>query len=373
MSVTPEPGLLGPHMTLFGHALRLHREHPDGPFERDGEPFPDQERYHARRQHRDPGDRRRDGIDVAAVLDRHFSRPDAPARELAYDFLDIDVPIHHNEHITAAALRAHPVRVRRTGRWLVRHSVDRNAATVGLALLATGADDADIPMIQTIGLLSEQFGPLAAEALRRRRGGAEALRWLAERVTGWGRVYVIEALSGSGTPSSRAWLLRNACDGDVLNGYFAGRVATRAHLHEAIAGGETDDALIDHTGRLLSTMAYCRGMGLDLENYPHAPAVLAAHAAHLARQAPAVQRFVDAATLADHLTRTLCGCTAEQRDRIVRQYLDVLDRPAWGDTVRAGLDPTSDFFDWFTESVATRLRLSAFSDVIGADVTEGDD
>jgi hypothetical protein len=56
----------------------------------------------------------------------------------------------------------------------VRHSIDRNAATVGLALLAADWAAEDIPLIQSIGLLSDHFGPLAAEALQRRRGGAEA-------------------------------------------------------------------------------------------------------------------------------------------------------------------------------------------------------
>ncbi|GAB3854943.1 hypothetical protein GCM10029963_48760 [Micromonospora andamanensis] len=249
---------------------------------------------------------------------------------------------------------------------MVRHGTDRNAVAVGLTLLsAVGAED-DIPLIQTIGLLSDWFGPLVAEALQRRRGGAEALLWLAERVAGWGRVYVVEALCRQGAARSRAWLLRHACDGDYLNGYFAGQVATTAHLHEAITSTDVDDDLVDHTGRLLRVMADCGGMGMTLEHYPPAPVVLAAHAAHLAQQSPTANRYVDAAIIAHHLTAkppNRCGCTAEQRDHIVQQYLAVLDRPDWRDAVRAGLSPTSDFFAWFTGHVAARLRLGAFSDV----------
>jgi hypothetical protein len=146
---------------------------------------------------------------------------------------------------------------------------------VGLALLATDWAEDDIPLIQTIGLLSNSFGALAAEALQRRRGGGEALLWLAQRVAGWGRVYVVEALCRAGGHTSRGWLLRHACDGDFLDGYFAGQVATAAHLHEAITGTDVDDDLIDHTGRLLKTMADCAGMGTTLEHYPPAPIVLA--------------------------------------------------------------------------------------------------
>lgn len=192
--MTTEPGLLGPQIALFEHALRLHQQHPDGALPRDGEPFPDDDRHRSRPSYRRARDRRLYGADVAVILDRHFSKPDARASELVDGLRDVYVPIHRNDHIIAAALRADQQRVRQTGRWLVRHSSDRNAATVGLALLAADWSDDDIPLIQTIGLLSNHFGPLAAEALQRRHGGAEALRWLAERVAGWGRVYVVEAL-----------------------------------------------------------------------------------------------------------------------------------------------------------------------------------
>lgn len=369
VSATAGPVTPGSPPTLFDYALRLHRQDPDGVLPRDGEPYPD-DGIHRRQRPRTRTDQRLAGADVAAILDDHFARPDAVPGDLADAFHDVDVPIHHNEHIAAAALRADRQRVRDTGRWLVRHSTDCCAATVGLALLATDWTPEDIPLIQTIGLLSHHFGPLAADALRRRRG-SDALVWLAHRVSGWGRVYVVEALCRSGGHAARHWLLRHACDGDFLNGYVAGQVATAAHLHEAITHDDVDDDLVDHTGRLLRTMADCRGMGLTLEHYPPARIVLAAHATHLGRQAPTVTRYLDAAVLADHLTTKTpprCGCTPEQRDRIVQQYLAVLDRPDWCDTVREGLDPDSDRYAWFTTNVASRLRLRAFPDPTKGDV-----
>ncbi|MFI7575612.1 hypothetical protein [Micromonospora sp. NPDC049497] len=369
MSVTTEPGSLGPQITLFEYALRLHRQDPESPLPQDGEPYPDDE-SHRRRRSKSQKDRRRDGADVAAILDVHFGNADAPPGDLVAAFCDVDVPIHRNEHIAAAALRTDRQRVRQTGRWLVRHSTDRCSATVGLALLAADWAEEDIPLIQTIGLLSDRFGPLAAEALQRRRGGGQALVWLAQRVTGWGRVYVVEALCRHGAGGSRWWLLRHACDGDFLNGYFAGQVATAAHLHEAIIGSDVDDELVDHTGRLLRIMIGCGGMGMTLEHYPPASAVLAAHVAHLVGQAPTVSRYIDAAVIADQLAEKAperSGCTAEQRDELVRQYLAVLDRQDWCATVRSDFGPDSDVYLWFVGNVAMRLQLRAFTDPTGDD------
>ncbi|MDX8030409.1 hypothetical protein SK803_09320 [Lentzea sp. BCCO 10_0856] len=294
MSVTPEPGSLG---SLFDHALALHRQFPDDPLPRDGSPYPDDARYRAR------GDRsqnlRTAGADAAAVLDWYFASSEASLEQLAEKLADLQVPIHRNDHITAAALRADRARVRRTGRWLVRHGRDRGTVVVGLGLLATDHDERDVPLIQTIGLLSNHFAPLAAAALLRRRSGGEALTWLGHRTAGWGRVYVVEALCTRhhGGP----WLLRHACDGDYLNGYFAGEVATAAHLHAAITSDDVDEELIDHTGQLLEIMTWCGGMGMTLQRYPPAGAVVEAYARHVARLPSTVTRLRHRAAIAEYV------------------------------------------------------------------------
>lgn len=358
MSVTPEREPLGSPISLFAHALRLHQQHPDGVLPRDGEPYPDEAAFREHPRPRDPADRRLCGAGVAGILDTHFGTPGAHPSELVGAFREVDVPIHRNDHITAAALRADRRWVQRTGRWLVRHSPDRQSATVGLALLAADRAERDIPLIQTIGLLSERFAPLAAAALRRRRGGEAALLWLARRVAGWGRVYVVEELCRYGVVGeTRDWLLRYACDGDYLNGYFAGQVAVAAHLHEAITRPDPGDDLVDHTGRLLRVMTECSGMGATLRGYPPASAVLTAHVSHLARQAPAKGRYVDAAMIADYLAGD--GGVITGSDRLLREYLAVLNQPGWCDAVRAGLtDPEQ--LQWFAGTVAARLRLRAF-------------
>lgn len=363
MSETAEPGPLAHQPSLYDHALRLHHLDPDVALARDGEPFPDEESH--RRRTRPPGDPRRRGADAATILDAYFARADADPSELAWAFHDVDVPIHRNEHIAAAALRADRRQVQQTGRWLVRHSPDRCSVLVGLGLLATDRAEEDIELIQTIGLLSNTFGPLAADALKRRRGGADALLWLAERVARWGRVYVVEALCLAGGSQARSWLLRRACDGDVLNGYFAGNVATAAHLHEAITAPDADAELIDHTGRLLKIMTASRGMGMTWKHYPPARLVLEAHAGHLARQAPTISRYIDAAVIADHLAQTSpdhLGIAPDQRQRLLERYLAVLRRTDWTTMAQAQIDPDDDYFVWFAETIAARLRLPAFTE-----------
>jgi hypothetical protein len=365
MSETTGMQLPGSPTTLYDHALRLHQLAPDEPLPRDGEPYPDDGSHRCRQGPDAPEDRRSAGKDVAVILDAYFARASALPSELADAFHDVHIPIHHNEHIAAAAERADRERVREAGRWLVRYGTDRCSVTVGLALVAAVGTADDIPLIQTIGLLSNRFGPLAAHAFESRPGGVEALLWLAERVTGWGRVYVVEALCRLDDPAARPWLLRRACDGDFLNGYFAGKVATVAKLHEALADLDTDGEMVDHIGRLLHLMGDCEGMGLTLAHYPHAAAVLKAHARHVGSLSPTIERYFTSAVLTQHLTTKspeAAGCTAAQQQALRETYLEVLDRDEWTKVARAGLAADDNRMRWLADHRAPQLRLRAFPD-----------
>ncbi|WP_394619204.1 hypothetical protein JNUCC0626_08935 [Lentzea sp. JNUCC 0626] len=194
--------------SLYDHAVALHRRFPDGPLPRDGAPYPDEERQRARppRPRHSP---RRVGADTAAVLDNYFSSPQRRIEWLAETLSEVGAPNRLNGHVTAAALRANRWQVRRAGRWLVRYGEDRAVVAAGLGLLASDNHDGDIPLLRTIGLLSDAFAPLVSDALLRRKSGTVALTWLADHTAGWGRVYVVEALCHRRTPARGADLRRS--------------------------------------------------------------------------------------------------------------------------------------------------------------------
>ncbi|MFE0178499.1 hypothetical protein ACFWZ2_39955 [Streptomyces sp. NPDC059002] len=239
---------------------------------------------------------------------------------------------------------------------------------MGLALVAAVATVDDIPLIQTIGLLSNHFGPLAARALEQLPGGTEAVLWLADRVTGWGRVYVVEALCRLDDPVARPWLLRSACDGDFLNAYFVGSVAQTAGLHEVITGPTVDDEITDHTGRLLLVMTFSQGMGTTLSRYPHAEAVLAAHLRHLERLGPSASRYCIAAWLASSLGENgdAGSIGPVQRWQPYRNgYLALLERDDWCAVARDALGAKDPGIVRLVETASDR-QLRAFADGCGS-------
>lgn len=358
MSETPGIGLPGTPTTLFHHALRLHRLTPDKPLPRDGEPYPDEDRRRREPPPKRPGDRRLAGADIARILDGHLADRSADPRALADLIHGLHVPIRYNAHIADAVWGAEAAGCRETGRWLVRHGIDPDGVTVGLALLAVVGTVEDIPKIQTIGLLSCHFGPLAADTLERLPGGADGLIWLAERVAGWGRVYVVEALCRlvDGNPSVRSWLLRRAADDDFLNGYFAGQVARTAVLHKAVAEFADDPELVDHTTLLVHAMTYAEGMGTSLRRYPEAVPVLEAHVRHLGRLGPTPERYFAAATLARYLTEEAPAWSDDaglkaRWDGVGTAYLALADRADCCDVARAGLAAVDGRLRWLADLV----------------------
>ncbi|GAA2286437.1 hypothetical protein GCM10010415_66200 [Streptomyces atrovirens] len=361
MSETSGAGLPGTPTTLFQHALRLHRLTPDGPLFRSGEPFPGAERR--RRQRGQPFDPSRGDADAAKILDAYFLDTRVSPRQLATELLDVPVSSRYDEHISAAALRAPTARVRETGRWLIRHGTGLAPVAVGLALLAEVGTVDDIQLIQTIGLLSNAFGPLAVRALERLPGGVKALFWFAERVTAWGRVHAVDALCRyvDDHPAVRPWLLRRAVDGDHLNGYFAAEVARVTMLHEVIAQCGDDAEVVDHTGRILHVMKHCEGMGTSLRHYPHALVVLEAHVRHIGSLGPTAERYFAAATLAQYLAEEEPAWSDDAAlkarwDKARASYLALVHRADWCSTAREGLAAGDWRLTWLADSVALETR-----------------
>ncbi|MFD5175648.1 hypothetical protein ACFWM1_07520 [Nocardia sp. NPDC058379] len=312
-------------VSLFDHAMRLHRESPEAPLPQEGYPFPDDPWHGFGAAPSHSGHRRAEGMALAALLDAHFGDPARSPVDLAADCHRVHVPPYRNEHVVAAALRVDAERVRATGRWLVRRGTDRCAVRIGLALLGTVPDDTDIPLLRTIGLLSDAFSRLVVDALARCRDGTAALLWLGPRVDEWGREIVVEKLCEHRGSTVRDWLLRNSCRGSYLDGYVAGKVAIAADLATAITADDPDLDLVHHTTVLLSAMTYCAGAGLTLDEYPAAARVLDAHSRQVARLEPSTDRYRHVGTLADYVRRAEPTGWARMSER----YLDLLNRPDW--------------------------------------------
>ncbi|MEV6073326.1 hypothetical protein AB0L82_42845 [Nocardia sp. NPDC052001] len=331
MSASTGSGQPGSPTTFYQHALTLAHRYPDVPLPRDGEPYPDANRRSGRVWSADRSDDQ--GTRTSRLIDEFFSTP-TEHRDIARlyrEVIDYDIGIALWPSIVAAVHRADSSQARELGRHLTLTSTDQNPTVLGMALLAVVGTEDDIALIQTIGLLSDTFGLLASQALARLPDATNNLIWLADRTAGWGRVYLVYALCELADPAADPWLLRKACDGDHLNGEFAYKVACAAPVHDAITAPDADEALIDHTGDLLSTLAWCGGMGWTLREYEHSEHTLAHYLSHISALAPNQGRYQSVWSLACFLDgrRNLAPPDWATLGLLRTGYWSLLATPAW--------------------------------------------
>ncbi|MFE3258749.1 hypothetical protein [Nocardia sp. NPDC059229] len=291
MSAFSDSARPGPKTTLYDHAVALARQYPDVPLPADGKPYPNADERDVSQLNDERSDS--DGTLTSQLIDNYFATP-TQHRDIAQLYrtvIEYNVPIHPSPAIVEAIGRADPDQVRQLGRHLARTSTDPEPTVLGIAILAEVGTAEDVPLIQTIGLLSNTFGPLSAKALARLPDATTNLIWLADRAAGWGRVYLVGAICRLGDPAAEPWLLRKPCDGDYLNGYFAHKVAAAAPFHEAIAQPDADEDLVDHTGTLLSTLVWSQGMSGTILHYDHSEQVLSDYLSHVTRLAPNLSRY----------------------------------------------------------------------------------
>ncbi|GAA2635300.1 hypothetical protein SMC26_08565 [Actinomadura fulvescens] len=263
-------------LSLYEHAKRLLRQHPDGPLPDQGRPFPDHVAYYGRdrsllagqagaRQTRTAIGAYFDGVSDYARLYRTLALVDSCPSW--YRLPSVLQPV------TCDVDRG---RLRDLGRRLVRTGEDRQPVQVGLALLQGVAEPEDLDCLSALAILGDSFSPAVVEILQRMPEPDMTLWWIARRTTEWARVYPVRALCGTSRSVIKAWLLRHAVPGESapLPSYYAGTVAVSCDLRAAIQAPHPDEALLDGAEAILHAMNHAEGLGLGLRGYRDAVPVL---------------------------------------------------------------------------------------------------
>jgi hypothetical protein len=183
-------GPLDERTSLYEHVRRLLAAHPDGPLPQQGKPFPDESAYRERwkwterthgRAHRDEGVKLRYEQTraeapgrIAAAVHQFFSGN--PSRSGLVD-LCAELVAGYGvswwelpEMLKPVICEVEPHRVRQLGRWLARHSPDRNPVKVGLALLEETAGSQDINVLQSLAVIGDVFSPAVVRVVERPPG-----------------------------------------------------------------------------------------------------------------------------------------------------------------------------------------------------------
>lgn len=140
--------------------------------------------------------------------------------------------------------------------WLARESPDRSPVKCAIALLAFFPSEENKRLLSTLAL-HEEFTLYCAVALVNILPvelHESELVALAKRVTGWGRIHLIERLPFEVSATTREWLLREGYANSVMVEYTAWDCATKGQLLNRLVSGNVDSELRLGAGEILGAL-----------------------------------------------------------------------------------------------------------------------
>ncbi|MBO2461429.1 hypothetical protein [Actinomadura violacea] len=322
MSVANERSALDRPVSLYEHARRLFRLNPDGPLPDGGRPWPD------RGDHPEVRVRERKAA-LAAVLREFIDDPSLTAADLHDRCTGLAVTTMDATGVLHELAPEPSQRLVDAARWLVRNGWDRRAVIVGLSLLCGNAELHDVPVVQTVGLLS--FADrLAVEVLAKVPGAEHHLIWLTERSRTRIRVAAAEALSGNEDPVVRDWVL--STPRELLSSERARKLAEWHGLAEKLGLTAVDDALWDHAANLLLAMTSTHNYQSEISRYRDATVVYQRWVELADRQPPTLERAASLAMVAQDLcTGPAAPVAGTLRRGLIETISRVLRSPQWAE------------------------------------------
>lgn len=143
--------------------------------------------------------------------------------------------------------------------WLATESPDRNPVKIGIAILGLFQGDHIPEIFMTLGR-HDEFTLYAAVGLSNSMQDSEHYLWeLAQNVTGWGRIQLVERLSETSNPKIKKWMLREGYKNDVMYEYTAFICAEVGGLLQELEQNQPEDALIKGAGEILDTLIMGEG------------------------------------------------------------------------------------------------------------------
>lgn len=270
-----------------------------------------------------------------------------------------------DELVTRGRLRGD--RLRDLAREIATNATERNAVKIAIALLGlAGLTEADRDLLMTLGR-HDEFTLYTAIALAGGLPDPEPSLWeLGRSVTGWGRIQVVERLTGTRDPDIRAWLLREGCFNTVLVRYTALTAAATGGLADALRPEQVDDALMAGARAILSALLH-DGPGEGIDEYADGPRAVSLYLGHVRRRPADPDDVPTVAAVRSFLTQDVgwydrigAGWTLGRRTDLEQTCRAILERPEYPGLVREGLGAGDEAAFWSADDAARVLGIPTF-------------
>ena len=287
------------------------------------------------------------------------------------DHVDALLPI-----ITKSA-SLQPDRVRAVARWLATGAPDREPVKTALAILGVVSQGEDRDLLTLLGR-HEEFTLYSAVALQHSETEPESLFWeLAQNVTGWGRIQLIEKLASTSDDRIKAWLLRSGYRNDIMDEYTALLCARTGNLVEALRQQEADHSLLKGAGAIIAALIR-GGPAEGIEAYADGSEATERYLRHLRSRAADLEDFNVVATIERFLQEdeSVTGDFAagwQQRASANGDHIRALkERPEWHAQIQHGLSSHDRLPFWNAAEAARSLGIDIW-DVYFERLERGED
>jgi hypothetical protein len=265
-----------------------------------------------------------------------------------YGLLADGTAIEYVDHLLSNVIgddRLPPDRIREVARWIATGAPDREAVKIGIALLGLYRDELDRELLLTLGR-HEEFTLYAAVALGNSGEQPTRTLWeLARNVRGWGRIQIVERLTGTTDPEIQAWLLREGYRNCILYEYTALTCASTGNLVQALRCPHPDEALLHGAAEILATLIRGReGPAEGIGEYEDGAEAAELYLGHIRRCPELGLEHLLATRAIEHLLEEEDGegqdpdlGWPERRKTLLRHAKTILERPEWPEIIQSGL------------------------------------
>ncbi|MEU0626386.1 hypothetical protein [Streptomyces sp. NPDC005989] len=329
---TPAPAL-----SLYAHALRLHRAEPGGRLPEGGYALPDPPER--RRRTRTPWKTVCAALTevlapLTAASDTARTEADAAraAQEIHLRLAELSVRGGHVQFVVAELPLEDEDWARALGRCLTRTGSGPMAVCVGLALLTRLGEPEDVPCLRTLGQLQD-LASHAVRALDAIDRPTAALVWLGHYAGGPELRALVDALAAADEPSVRGRLDAVLREAGVMRPETARRVAEAVRLAGLLEEtGARDRRLVAGAGRLLRRMSSVNDDRAEILACPMAVRLFEAFAVRAAELPPTLDHYAILLSVALELHSgpgRLLEWGTGRREALLDGLDSLLSRPVW--------------------------------------------
>ncbi len=251
-------------------------------------------------------------------------------------------------------------------RWLAFECPDRGPVKLGIAILGLIQSPEDMDRILTLGK-HEEFTLFAAVALTNAAEDPEQQLWqLAQFVDGWGKIHIVERLSGTHNPEIKKWLLREGYKNSIMYEYLAYTCAENGELKKELSQSVVEKDLLRGAGDIIEALIN-GGPAENMDDYADGAEAVSLYVSHMKRQTDyelrdflvlnCIQRFLQRDE-PQWGWRAKNGWTEDLKANLLIDLHQIQALPHWRELVLQAQSSEDELQQWWASSVARILDRS---------------